>query len=536
LQQQLQTLQNQVEQNKIPAGIYNQAPPLVTKGGPAWLTGIQISLGGSFIAMEGAFRERNEASSGASDPGFGTIPLQNSPLYSENELRFSAQQSRIALKASGDIDPFQHVKGYFETDFLGAGVTANSRESNSYNLRIRQAYFSYDNDNWHDHFSAGQMWSLLTQNRTGVLNGSENVPLTIDAQYVAGFNWARQPAIRFVQDWNNVAWFGVSVESSQTAFASNGNGVAGGPAIGIPAVGTQTALATPNSGLTVPPGFMVNPGTSCNASGLLNSTTICSNNVAPDVIEKLAIDPGWGHYEVLGLQRWFTDEVALANAAGTAFAPGASWNQKTNFGWGVGGNVLLPVVPKYLDLQGSVLTGQGIGRYSSSQLADVAIGPNGSLNPIKSVQFMVGAVGHPFTGNDIYVYYGQDQTQSNPWTVAGVQGGWGNGAFPNACSALVPGSTDTIGFNGSSALCSANVQRVQEITVGFWQDIYKGDLGRARVGVQYEYVQLNLFTGATGTIPGASGVTTAAATAAANTGLHPNNNIVFFSLRYYPFN
>src|SRR5271163_1496707 len=133
LQQQLQTLQNQVEQNKIPAGIYNQAPPLVTKGGPAWLTGIQISLGGSFIAMEGAFRERNEASSGASDPGFGTIPLQNSPLYSENELRFSAQQSRIALKASGDIDPFQHVKGYFETDFLGAGVTANSRESNSYN-------------------------------------------------------------------------------------------------------------------------------------------------------------------------------------------------------------------------------------------------------------------------------------------------------------------------------------------------------------------------------------------------------------------
>src|SRR5262249_18573371 len=95
---------------------------------------------------------------------------------------------------------------------------------------------------------------------------------------------------------------------------------------------------------------------------------------------------------------------------------------------------------------------------------------------------------------------------------------------------------DSVGFNASGALCSANVQRVQEFTIGFWQDIYKGDLGRARVGLHYEFVQLDLFSGATGVIPGASGVTTAAATAAANTGLHPNNNIVFFSLRYYPFN
>ena len=40
---------------------------------------------------------------------------------------------------TGDIDPAQHLAGYYETDWLGAGVTANSRESNSYNLRIRQA-------------------------------------------------------------------------------------------------------------------------------------------------------------------------------------------------------------------------------------------------------------------------------------------------------------------------------------------------------------------------------------------------------------
>ena len=69
------------------------------------------------------------------------------------------------------------------------------------------------------------MWSLLTQNRVGILNGTENVPLTIDAQYVAGFNWARQPAIRYVQEVGQISWFGVSVESPTTNFASNGNGV-----------------------------------------------------------------------------------------------------------------------------------------------------------------------------------------------------------------------------------------------------------------------------------------------------------------------
>jgi hypothetical protein len=121
---------------------------------------------------------------------------------------------------------------------------------------------------------------MLTQNRVGILNGTENTPLAIDAQYVAGFNWARQPAIRYVQDVGKIAWFGVSVESPQTAFASNGNGVAGAPAIGVPGVGTQTALATPSTGLTVPPSFFVNPGTNCSASGLLHSTTMCSNNVA----------------------------------------------------------------------------------------------------------------------------------------------------------------------------------------------------------------------------------------------------------------
>ena len=79
------------------------------------------------------------------------------------------------------------------------------------------------------------------------------------------------------------------------------------------------------------------------------------------------------------------------------------------------------------------------------------------------------------------------------------------------------------------------MQRVQEFTIGFWQDIYKGDLGRARVGLQYEYVALTCSL-ARRPFPVPPLPVVQRLTAAANTGLHPNNNIVFFSLRYYPFN
>ena len=531
--QQVQQAQN-IPQS-VPPKLYNADLPVPTKGPPSWFDSVHISMAGSFIAMEGAWRERNENSSGASDPPFGGIPLQNSPLYSENELRFSAQQSRIALKASGDIDPAQHLKAYYESDWLGAAPTANSRESNSYNLRIRQAYFEYDNDYWGFHFAPGQQWSLLTQDRVGMLPGSENVPLTIDAQYVAGFNWSRQPEIRFVKDWNKVAWFGVSIASPATNFAGNGTGV-----------GAAGLAASAGNGLVLPPttsGIGVNPTNNCDASGLLDNITNCSINTAPDIIEKFALDPGWGHYEALGLQRWFTDATVPINTAGAAAGlpvTGDQWSQKTTFGWGVGGSVLLPVWPTFVDLQGSILYGQGIGRYASSQLADVTVGPNGSLQPLTSTQFMVGAVAHPFWGNDIYVYYGQEQVQANAWTIgagaAATQGGYGNAAFPESCG--FAGLGDTTGgtgtnFNGVGGSCTANVQRVQEITVGFWQDFYKGDLGRMRFGLEYEYVQQELFAGLT-TFHAATAA--AAGNPAPNTGLHPNNNIVFFSLRYYPFN
>src|SRR6202007_3471687 len=117
--------------------------------------------------------------------------------------------------------------------------------------------------------------------------------------------------------------FAFAVESSEINFASNVNGVAG-------AVATSSA----NAGTVVPPTVVANVTHNCNASGLLDPITNCSINPTPDIVEKIALDPGWGHYEALGLQRWFADATTPA-VAGVA-VPNGSGSQRKKFGWGAG--------------------------------------------------------------------------------------------------------------------------------------------------------------------------------------------------------
>jgi hypothetical protein len=394
-------------------------------------------------------------------------------------------------------------------------VTANSRESNSYQPRIRQAFFSYDNDAAHFHIMAGQGWSLVTQNKVGELPLSENGPLSIDAQNVVGFNWARQPQIRFVGDIDKRIWLGVSVESPQVNFASNSIGVVGGPSQGAISGGLTGST---NVGSPIPPGLSINDLNACQAGGLLDSATACSADEFPDVVEKVAFDPGWGHYELFGLQRFFSDRVYVTAIPG-------SGTDKTHFGWGVGGSVLMPVVPKYVDFTASVLAGQGIGRYGSAQLADVTIGPTGVLVPLPSTQFLLGAVGHVTPDLDVYGYAGQEQVNAKFYNVAGTPIGYGNPAYVNNGCLLENQGSGTAGYNDPIAgtTCTANVHRSQELTVGFWQNLYKGPFGRVTTGLQYEYVRLQAFPGA----PTGAGTP--------NQGLNPNNNVVMASLRYYPF-
>ena len=66
------------------------------------------------------------------------------------------------MLVDGGIDPIQKLAGYYEMDFLGAAVTSNYNQSNSWAPRVRQVYMTYDNSFWGFHFLGGQAWSLAT--------------------------------------------------------------------------------------------------------------------------------------------------------------------------------------------------------------------------------------------------------------------------------------------------------------------------------------------------------------------------------------
>src|SRR5208337_1433745 len=125
-----------------------------------------------------------------------------------------------------------HIAGYIELDFLGAAQTANSNQSNSYTPRIRQVLTNVD---WNDlgvHMLAGQSWSLTTMYSQGIKWDTYNLPPTIDAQYVPGFVWKRQPGIRLTKDLPYDFTLGFAAESPATTYTTGG-AVAGFPAPGL---------------------------------------------------------------------------------------------------------------------------------------------------------------------------------------------------------------------------------------------------------------------------------------------------------------
>src|SRR6202043_1150956 len=159
------------------------------------------------------------------------------------------------------------------------------------------------------------------------VNRGENTPLTIEAQYVVGFDWARQPGFRVVKDFGPTFSLAASTESPQVRFQTPGAPVPFGVTVNISNLGTQ--------------------------SGLMDTLQTYSVDQIPDFIEKAAWDPGFGHYEVFGLQRWFTDRVQNCLPGVAACPPGSfglatqtSAANVTKFGWGVGGSALVPILPK----------------------------------------------------------------------------------------------------------------------------------------------------------------------------------------------
>lgn len=397
--------------------------------------GIRITPGG-FLELAGVYRQHYQGNDIASS---FSVPFPNAHNYYVGEGRFTARQSRLSFLAQGKPSEHTTLSMYGEFDFQGAAQTANSNESNSYNPRIRVLYGQVDWDRGDSgiHFLAGQSWSLATLQGKGLTPRSEVIPLVIDAQYVPGFAWTRNPGVRLAADFaDHHLWIGASVESPATLFGG-------------------TVPSTVTSSIAGGSGY--------------NSANSLTLNSVPDFIEKVAYQGDIaGH--ALHIEGMAIERTATARVNG-------EYNVNKGSA-GFGGGVTLQAVPQVFDLQFSYLGGKGIGRYGSTQLPDVTFDADGSIHAIKETIMLGGAVLHPTSMLDVYGYAGEEFESALP-----LSGSYGIGNLAaNDSGCFTEGGT-----------CGGNTRAIRQITAGLWQKIYSGSFGRAQVGLQYDYTQRELF-------------------------------------------
>ena len=449
LQSEVQDLQNKVQTLEGQGGA-GSGPEL--NAGP-----LKITIGG-FTELAAIYRNRNEASDMLTS--FTGIPFANSPQYRLDEFRESARQSRLSILTQGPKVGDAQGEAYFETDFLGAAQTANSKQSNSYNLRMRQIYADYTTDRGLQ-ILAGQTWSLLTLDKKGISPRAEVIPLTIDASYVPGFNYTRNPQIRVVQKFGNTVSVGLSAEGPQAIVSGN-----------------------------APTDVVYNDA----AGGGFNSANTYTTDPLPDFILKVAADPGYGHYELYGLNRTFRDSINGTNSSVSTM--------------GVGGSAILPIVAGKLDVQLSALTGDGIGRYGASQLPDYTFSATGHIKPIDETTALLGVIGHPSDALTLYGYAGTEtSTATAASKVGGTLYGYGNAGLNDSGCAT---------FGGT---CKAQAKSVTQFTIGGWWKFYRGQVGNMQLGLQASRTKLEAFS----------------ATDDAGRAPSTSMNVVMASFRYYPY-
>jgi hypothetical protein len=470
--------------------------------------GITITPGG-FMAAEGVYRQRAITNDVNTD--FKGIPFTGASTAHVNDLNFSGRQSQINARVQGKLADVK-VGGYFEGDFLSAGVTSNNNQTNSYTFRQRQfwAQAAFESG-WT--ITGGQMWSLVTETKKGTEPLTEARPTTIDAQYNVGFSWARQFGFRISKAFaDNKLSLALSVEDAQTTFGGK--------------------LQTQNT-LIAAPGDL---------AGLYNNEANYSFNKSPDFIFKAALDPGWGHYEIFGVVGTFRARI-FPCAGATAAAPcpindspisGSLANNQSITAGGIGANARVPLFHHKVEAGIHFLGGSGVGRYGNATLADVTAHPDGTLVGLRSYQALGTLEFHATPKLDIYAYVGGEYDGRAAYVDANGHGvGYGTIGIAapfirnDGCSVELspvnqntPAGTNTTSGAVTPANCQGDIRNIIEGTLGFWYRFYQGPKGRVQYGVQYSYAVKNTWT----------------ATNAAGDGSftpHAINNMVFTSFRYY---
>jgi hypothetical protein len=473
--------------------------------------GITITPGG-FLAAE--FVRRSRALGADINTPFNSLTMPGASASNISEFFGSGRQSRLSMLAEGRLKDAK-LSGYVETDFLSSGTTSNNNESNSYTLRQRQAWGQAAFDNGFS-FTGGQMWSLVTETKHGMDNRTEAVPMTIDPQYTVGFSWARQYGARIVKDFDNKVWLGLSIENAQATISTHNNG---------------DDFLVGSAGAS---GGLYNAGASASAAGAAANLANYSFNPSPDVVAKVAFEPGFGHYEVFGLYSRFRDrifpcgEVASSTTlCGGSTVAGANalgaYNASKN-GGGIGANARWSFDNKHLDFGLHVLGGSGLGRYGTGGLADSSIHANGTFDLLRNYQGLGTLEWH---GPKLDVYfnagaeYASRAADFDP--ISGKYVGYGSPFFSSSgCYTELAPTVGSGFFPTSPGSCTADTRALIEGTAGFWYRFYSGPKGRFQFGAQYSYVTRQTWSGVGPSGAGLPGVTPE--------GL---DGMVFTSFRYY---
>ena len=414
--------------------------------------GLRLTPGGFFEATA-LVRNRNENADMADT--FTGIPLNGTSNSKLSEFRGTVRDSRMSLLVEGNAGATK-LTGYVEGDFMGAAPTANFIESSSFTPRLRQAWLQIDRPSgWS--VAAGQFWSLLTTNRQGLAPRSEFIPNVMDGAYVVGYTWTRERSVRVTRNFHNKIWAAFEMDGPENTYS----------AAYVPA--NVMGLNTSQNAAT---GVQLLPYLAGYSNG--NSTTL-----APDLLAKVVFEPGWGHFEIKGLGRFFRDRIAA-----TATTPG-----RMNYteGYGIGFGAIFPVVKSKLDVEVEGMAGQGIGRYGASGLPDVTLNPTtGAMKSLREARIM-GAIEYHLNKHFDFFAYGGDEYVARYAMVAPGGGAAGYGSPLVSYAAC----TNEVAIN----TCSGANRNIYEATAGYWFYPFKGRFGRIQYGNQVEYLHRTLWSG-----------------------------------------
>ena len=393
-----------------------------------------------FMDMTTVWRDKNAGSSFGSN--YGSVPYNNTTNAQNSEFRFTPQNSRIGFRIDGDWKG-THFIGYNEMDFLGtSGSTSITVTNGAFVPRLR--LFWVDVRRSKVEFLAGQSWSMLTPNRNGIspLPGDLFYGQQIDANYLAGLTWTRQPGMRVLFHASDKATFGFSAENPDQYIGGSG----GGSGITLPsalsALGSAQLDNSPNIGTA--------------------STVLSVPTVTPDFIAKIALDPTTRfHFEVAGIERNFkiwNPNVAPALGAGKHFSTEGAGVQ-------IGANA---AVTKSFRLITTNYWSDGGGRYLFGQAPDVIVRSNGSLSPVHAGGTVDGLELTVMKNTLLYAYYGGILIERN--------------------AALDANGKSLIGYGYTGSPNSQN-KAIQEGTFGFNHTFWKNPrYGAINFMGQYEYL------------------------------------------------